>query len=232
MRPGLPKRIIYTRHPQCRHNVDHEGALRDGLENRKSTLTTAGEMQRDITAAYLKKEFPDISAAFCSTYIRTHTIPAAAGYKPILTETHLLDERNMGVWHTHGRDEVLKMHPGEDGRIEAEGYYAYAAPNGESCIGVEDRLTKLLLSETLGDPEATVYISAHGISGLCLRRLLMRASVEDWYSWFKTPQERMANASVSVFERTHDTYACTLYNYVPWEGMIDPELLVKKSVEA
>lgn len=232
MRPRLPKRIVYTRHPQCLHNVDNDDALRRGIENRKSVLTPAGEIQRDITAAYLQKEFPEISAVFCSTYMRTRTIPVAAGFESILRETHLLDERNMGVWHTNVRDDVLRMHPGEDDRIQTVGYYEYSAPGGESCIGVENRLTELLLSETLGDPDATVFVSGHGISGLCFRRLLMKASVEDWYSWFSTPKERLANASVTVFDRTNDTYVCTRYNIVPWEGMIDPSLLAKKSVEA
>lgn len=232
MRNGLPRRIIYTRHPQCLHNVDNDDALRRGIPNRESILTMAGELQRDITAAYLRREFPDIDKVFCSTYLRTHTIPAAAGLEHKMVATPLLDERNMGVWHTHLSSDVLKMHPGEDARYRTTSYYHYEAPNGESCVKVEDRLTELLMSDVLGDPDSTVYISAHGISGLCLRRLVTRSSVEDWHFWLKAKEERLSNASVSVFERQGDAYVCTKYNHVPWEGMIDPALLVKRSAEA
>lgn len=223
----LPKRIIYTRHPECLHNVDHQGALRSGVKNRESPLTQAGELQRDITAAYLRREFPGIDAAFCSTFSRTHTIPLAAGLADLLTETPLLDERNMGVWHTTLREDVIAQYPGEEERLKAVGYYAYQAPGGESCVGVEDRLTELFNSCVLGAPDTTVYISGHGISGLCLRRLLTGASLEDWHSW-ETPR----NASISVFDRSGDVYVCSVYNLVPWDGLIDPSLLRKKSTTA
>ena len=227
MQYRLPKRIIYTRHPQCRHNVEHENAIRAGIPNRDSPLTKVGELQRDITAVYLHRKFPSISSAFCSTYVRTHAIPIAAGFEGILTETPLLDERNMGIWHTHVRADVLAMHPGEEERLKAEGYYAYEAPSGESCVKVEHRLNELLHSGMLGGEDDVVYLSAHGISGLCLRRILTGASIEEWSSW-----DRMKNASVSVFDRVERGYECTTYNHVPWEGLIDPTLLTKKSIEA
>lgn len=223
----MPKRIIYTRHPECLHNVDHEGAIQSGIPNRESPLTAAGILQRDITAEYLRREFPSLDAVFCSSYSRTHTIPVAAGFQSTMIESQLLDERNMGVWHTHVRADVLQMHPGEEDRLKDVGYYAYEAPGGESCIGVERRLSELLASGTLGGPDATVYLSAHGISGLCLRRLLTGASLDEWHEW-----ERLKNASVSVYERAGSEYVCTSYNVVPWEGMIDPALLRKKSIEA
>ena len=91
----MPRRIIYTRHPECLHNVDHEDALRKGIENRNSPLTVVGELQRDITAAYLRREFPVIDAVFCSTYARTRAIPLAAGFESMLRESAFLDERNM-----------------------------------------------------------------------------------------------------------------------------------------
>lgn len=223
----LPRRIIYTRHPECLHNIDHENALREGIENRKSPLTVAGELQRDITANYLRREFPVIDAVFCSTYSRTKAIPIAAGFESILSENPLLDERNMGLWHTHLRADILKMLPGEEERLKTAGYYAYEAPEGESCIGVERRLNELLTSKVLGGPDTTIYISGHGISGLCLRRLLTGATLEDWHSW-----KRLKNASVTVYEREGSTYVCTSYNVVPWEGLIDPALVGRKSVEA
>ncbi len=223
----LPKRIIFTRHPECLHNVDHEGALQSGIPNRESPLTQVGELQRDITAAYLREEFPTISAAFCSTFLRTHTIPIAAGFESMLTESPFLDERNMGVWHTTLRADVLAQYPGEEERLKEVGYYAYQAPEGESCTGVESRLTELLNSDTLGSPDSTIYISGHGISGLCLRRLLTGSTLEDWHSW-KTPR----NASVSVFDHEGDFFVCTTYDFLPWEGKIDPRLLRKKGAVA
>ncbi len=222
----LPRRIVYTRHPECLHNVDHQGALRSGIPNRESPLTHVGELQRDITAKYLRIKFPDITAAFCSTFSRTLAIPLAAGFGSVLA-TPLLDERNMGVWHTTLREDVIARYPGEEERIKAVGYYAYKAPEGESCVDVENRLTKLLRSGILGDPNTTAYISGHGISGLCLRRLLTRSSLEDWHVW-KTPK----NASVSVFDRDGDVYVCTSYSWVPWERLIDPSLLRRKSIAA
>lgn len=219
----LPKRIIFTRHPECLHNVDHEYALRSGIPNRESPLTQVGELQSDITAAYLRKEFPDIDAAFCSTFSRTHAIPRAAGFESILTITSFLDERNMGVWHTTVRDDVLAQYPGEDKKIKQVGYYSYRAPDGESCVDVENRLVELLDSDMLGDAESIAYISGHGISGLCLRRLLTASSLDDWHSW-NTPR----NASVSVFDRYGAIYECTSYDVIPWEGCIDPSLLRKK----
>ena len=227
MRGTLPKCIIYTRHPQCRHNIDHNGALREGIPNRNSPLTVAGELQTQITAAYLQREFPDIDAVFCSTYLRTRALPISAGFERILSENSLLDERSMGVWHKYVREYVLQRYPGEEGRIKAVGYYAYEAPEGESCLGVERRLTEMLTSNVLGDSNSTIYISGHGISGLCLRRLLTGASLDDWYSW-----DRLKNASVSVYERKGEVYTCSRYNVVPWEGKIDPALLGKKSEEA
>lgn len=223
----LPKRIIFTRHPECLHNVDHEAALRSGIPNRESPLTRGGELQRDITAAYLREEFADITTAFCSTFSRTRAIPVAAGFESVLTETSFLDERNMGVWHTTPRADVIAQHPGEEERLKDVGYYAYQAPEGESCVGVEARLTELFDSGILGSADSTIYISGHGISGLCLRRLLTASTLEDWHSW-KTPR----NASVSVFDRDGGVYVCSTYDFIPWEGKIDPSLLRRRGVVA
>ncbi len=220
-----PERIVFTRHPECMHNVEHENAIRRGIANRESPLTEAGRLQRDITAEYLRREFPSIDAVFCSTYARTRTIPIAAGFEKLLVETSNLDERNMGVWHTHVREDVLKLYPGEEDRLKAVGYYAYEAPSGESCSAVELRLKELLAPDMLGS--GTVYISAHGISGLCLRRVLTGASLVDWHSW-----DRLKNASVSVYDRAGSGYVSTSYNVVPWEGLIDPALLRIKTIEA
>lgn len=227
MRSTLPKRIIYTRHPQCRHNVDHDGALREGIANRYSPLTVAGELQSQITAAYLQREFTDIEAVFCSTYLRTRALPISAGFESILSENSHLDERSMGVWHRYLREDVLQRYPDEEDRIKAVGYYAYEAPEGESCLEVERRLTEMLMSNVLGDSNTTIYISGHGISGLCLRKLLTGASLDDWHAW-----DRLKNASVSVYERKGNVYTCSRYNVAPWEGKIDPALLIKKSEEA
>lgn len=223
----LPERIIYTRHPQCLHNVEHQNALQQGIANRDSPLTYAGELQSEITAKYISKEFPEIDSVFCSTYSRTRAIPNSSGYASSLIQDPLLDERNMGIWHNYLREDVLKMYPSEEERLRSVGYYAYSAPEGESCSDVEHRLIKFLTSDILNSSDSTVYISGHGISGLCLRRLLTGASLDDWHEW-----TRLKNASVTVYERRNKFYTCSMYNFVPWEGLIDQTLLTRKSTEA
>ncbi len=223
---GLPQLVVYTRHPQCFHNVNPQEAILQGIENRKSPLTYLGEMQRDSTAAYLRRKYGCFDRVFCSTYERTHTIPLAAGLTDVLVETHLLDERNMGVWHKWVRSKVLEIYPEEEIRHKEAGYYAYAPPEGESCVGVEERISRFLSSDMFQNAGEKVYISGHGIAGLCLRRVAAGGTVEDWHSW-----QRLKNASVSVFERKGEAYECVLYNHAPWEGIIDPSLLVK-GVEA
>ena len=223
-----PRCIIYTRHPECEHNIDSDGALRRGIENRISPLTAVGVLQSEITAKYLRERSAEvIEAAFCSSYLRTHAIPILARMAGMLTITSLLDERNMGVWHKHPRAKVLEMYPGEEDRLKEIGYYSYRAPDGESCADVESRLGAFLESEEFSAAGDTVYISGHGISGLSLRRLLTGASVEELHTW-----DRLKNGSVSEFVLVGDTYECVMYNHAPWEGNIDPELLKRKSVEA
>jgi len=222
----LPPVIVYSRHPQCEHNIDHESALARGIKNRHSPLTKAGEIQRDVTAAYLKKEFPSIDGVFCSTYHRTRTLPEAAGLANLMVEDNRLDERNMGVWHVHGSNEVLKRYPGEDSRLKEMGYYHYLAPDGETCVHVEDRHMGFLSDKQVFSDRKVMYISGHGISGLCLRKVLTGGSLEDWLAY-----ERLANASVSVYQKFGDRYICALWNHIPWAGQIDPELLKKISHE-
>jgi broad specificity phosphatase PhoE len=226
MSHNMPRRIVFTRHPQCIHNVDAQSAIKAGIANRDSALTDLGVLQRDITAEYLRREFPDIEVAWCSTYSRTSAIPVAAGFSRVL-KSFLLDERDMGVWHRHTREEVLQMYPGEEDYLNEVGYYHYEAPGGESCLGVERRLNRFLSTQAFCASLSTVYISGHGIAGLCLRRILTGASLEDWHSW-----GRPKNASVTVFERSGSGYVCSSYNVAPWEGVIDQELLKRKSVEA
>lgn len=225
-----PKRLVYTRHPQCLHNVAHEAALKRGIENRKSPLTVLGEMQCTITAEYLRKTYGDFDAVFCSTYSRTRALPVAACVHASMTESPLLDERSMGVWHTTLKAKVLEMYPAEEDRLNEIGYYEYEAPEGESCIGVENRLASFIESDLFRNAGEVVYISGHGISGLCLRRILTRATVADWHAWRNG--QNLRNASVTVYERTGDTYECTSYNHVPWLGKIDPVLLRHKNIEA
>ena len=133
----LPKKIVYLRHPQCLHNIAYQEAMDQGIPNKQSPLTPLGEQQRDITAAYLKKEFGGFDAVFSSTFIRTHTIPAAAGWLPQMYS--LLDERSNGVWHHMPRSAVLEKYPDEEIRSKTLGYYQYRAPEGESCPDVELR---------------------------------------------------------------------------------------------
>lgn len=212
----LPSKIVVLRHPECLHNVAHQEALEQGIENRFSPLTAAGEAQRDITAQYLSETHGQFDAVFASTFIRTHTIPAQARFAMIAS--HLLDERNMGVWHTLPRRRVLEHYPGEEERLREIGYYHYKAPEGESCEEVEERILTFLQHEPHFKDIDSMLISGHGITGLCFRKILLGGTVKDWYSW-----QRLKNASVTVYEKGANGFECTLYNHIPWDGLVDTE---------
>jgi broad specificity phosphatase PhoE len=174
----LPELLVYTRHPECRHNVDHASVVAEGIINRHSPLTRVGEIQKQITARYLKETFGGFDLVLCSTFHRTRTIPQAAGYE--FTEHSGLDERSLGAWHDLPRDVVLARHPGEDKKYQAARYYEYIAPDGEDCTAVEARQATMLFDAKLFQGVNSAYFSGHGISGLCLRRLLTRSSRDDW----------------------------------------------------
>lgn len=211
----LPDRIVYTRHPQCLHNIDNDAALRQGIQNRLSPLTPRGEQQRDITAAYLRETFRSFDAVFTSTYTRTHTIPIAMGVGQSAIPESLLDERSMGIWHAMPRSVVEAKYPAEVGKLAATNYYDFKALDGESCPDVEVRQEKFLSDQKRFLGCESILISGHGIAGLCLRKVLLGSTVDDWHSW-----QRLRNASVTVYERVNGTFRCTLENFVPWKGIL------------
>lgn len=212
----LPQKIVYLRHPQCLHNIDPQGAIEQGIENKYSPLTLVGEAQRDITAAYLREQFAPFDAVFSSTFTRTHTIPEAAGFQA--TPHSLLDERSMGIWHRLPKKEVEVLHPEIVGRLKKIGYYHFQPLEGESCIHVEARLCQFLQDESHFKGFKTMLISGHGTAGLCFRKVLLDGTVKDWHSW-----DRLRNASVTVYEKIDGEFVCTLYNHVPWEGLVEAE---------
>lgn len=211
---SLPQRIVYLRHPQCLHNVALDEAIRSGIPNRESPLTLVGESQCHITADYLKRQFGSFDVTFASEYIRTHTIPSALKVPFIVTS--MLNERNMGIWHLLERSKFKARHPKEECILNAVGYYHYAAPQGESCVTVVERTEEFVSYLARYEGAKNVLISGHGIAGLCLRQVLFGDNVETWYTY-----ERLKNASVTVYERKHRGLICTLYNHVPWEGLIE-----------
>jgi broad specificity phosphatase PhoE len=222
----LPHQIVHTRHPQCEHNFDHEDALARGIVNKHSPLTELGQLQRDYTAEYIVQNFPKFDAVFCSTYVRTRAIPERAQLAERLIEDARLDERNMGVWHRHSCAEVLRQYPGEEERLKDATYYYYHAPDGESCVHVEERLTDFLSDENKLHGCGSIYISGHGTAGRCLRKILTGATVEEWHDY-----EPLKNAAVNIFEKQGDRYVCTLWNHAPWEGHIDPAHLERRGGE-
>jgi len=229
----LPRVIVSLRHPQCLHNVESQTAIRNGIANRESPLTEVGKLQCGITAEYLTREFGAFDAVHCSEYRRTHTIPIAMRLGiPFQVHPHL-NERDMGIWHSMLRSEIEQKHPDEWEKLRSRSthYYDLSPLEGESCANVELRLIEHLSNSVLYEGIDTVLFSGHGMSGLCLRKLLIGESADTWRRWYDA-KERFANASVTIYERRGAFYECTLYNHVPWEGKIDPALLVRLEKEA
>ena len=214
MFPHLPKRIVYLRHPQCLHNVDYEGALALGITTQLSPLTTKGEQQAAITAAYLNKTFGSFDRVFSSQFLRTQSIPQAAGFDFVIDAR--IGERWHGALNERG-NAFFRENPEEEQRYH-EDYYSYCAPGGESCPDVEDRLRDFLSDRVLFEECNQILLSGHGISGLMFRKVLTNASKTDWDEWFL--HGRLRNASVTVYERDEVGYEIKLYNYIPWEDQI------------
>lgn len=218
----LPSRIVYVRHPQCIHNLGiaaYDAALARGISNKNSPLTANGEIQKQYTAEYLEQTFGDFEATFASDFLRAQTIPRVLG------RTFVVDARIGERWHgqLHERGSVFFAEFPDEREAYINDYYHYRAPDGESCLDVEARLEDFLSDEQLFLGCQTILISGHGISGLCLRKLLMHASLEDWQRWHGTKEDRLKNASVTVYQRHDDYYDLTLHNHVPWLGKIEAE---------
>lgn len=229
--PFLPKVIVMTRHPQSMHNVIAQTALKRGIPNKESPLTEVGEEQRDITAAYLRSRFT-FDTVYASEYSRTHAIPLAMSAGHRLQVYSHLNERNMGIWHTIPREIIEVKYPDQVALHATTDYYDLHPLQGESCAMVESRQMEWLSDESVHRGNQCVYVSGHGISGLCFRRLLTGESVGAWHWWrTKESNQRLGFASVTVYERRGPFYICTLYNHMPWENLIDPRRIVKKERE-
>lgn len=216
----LPNRIVYVRHPQCRHNISHaeySAAIAEGVTNRASPLTVLGKIQADITAQYLLDEFGTFDLVVASDFDRTHAIPRRLGQLFIID--HRIGERWHGELHERG-SVFFKDYPHEVVKYRSD-YYLYKAPGGESCPDVETRLAAFLADESLLAGNETVLLSGHGMSGLCLRKLLMEATINDWQRWFKSKDDELKNASVTVYQRHGDYYDLIQYNHIPWEGKLE-----------
>lgn len=215
----LPPKIVYVRHPECLHNVNRLQAIEHSIPNRESPLTERGIRQCEYTAQYLKEQESAFDAVFCSEYARTHAIPRSAGFS--YTVAPQLNERDMGVWHYMPEPMIESLYPGERERLNQIGYYAYSAPEGESCGDVDARLIAFLEESERFLGIERMLISGHGVSGLCLRRLLTGETLDMWHHWHDDKEHgRMRNASVSIFEKKPGErfYQCTLFGYCPWEG--------------
>ncbi len=208
----LPQQIVFARHPQCLHNVDYDGAIKL-IPNRHSPLTEHGADQAEITVRYLKETFGAFDEVFTSGYTRTHAIPKAARYSFVQSE--LLNERDQGLMHLLGPGEFFTTFPEEQVKIN-ESYYHYRAPDGENCVDVEARLTRFLLEEQRLLGANSVFISGHGITGRCFRKILTGGTEADWHSW-----RGLANCSISVYQKISGRFECVSYNHIPWKGQLD-----------
>ena len=218
----LPARIVYVRHPQCIHNLGfsaYDAALAHGISNKNSPLTERGEIQKQHTADFLKETFGDFDATFASDFLRAQTIPQALG------KTFVVDARLGERWHgqLHERGSVFFAEFPDEKEAYDTDYYHYRAPGGESCLEVEARLQDFLSDQQLFVNRQTILLSGHGISGLCLRKLLMDGSLEDWRRWHASSEDRLRNASVTVYQRHGDYYDLTLLNHVPCNGLAEDQ---------
>lgn len=215
MYEDLPDLIVYLRHPQCMHNVNSDKALRQGIENKHSPLTSLGEAQRDITSKFLCDEFGSFDAVFASEYVRTHTLPEASGFGDQMVIDPLLNERSMGIWHRLPSLDVRKLFPGEEKKLTTVGYYYYLPPEGESCVDVEQRQQSFLAKSHMFTGVDKLLVSGHGTAGRCFRKILLGSDLEDWHKW-----NRLDNASVTIYEKQGERFVCSMYNYVPWAGLL------------
>ena len=183
-----------------------------------SPLTERGVAQAEYTAEYLKRVFGRFDLTFASDFIRTHAIPAELGLD--YTIDTRIGERWQGQLHERGSPFFVDF-PAEE-RCYREDYYNYRAgmtigrPEGENCPDVEARVLDFLLDRELFADAKTMFLSSHGITGLCLRKVLLQASVDDWHQWHGDKSQRLANASVTVYQKTKNGFETPVYNYIPW----------------
>lgn len=219
----LPSLIIYVRHPQCAHNLgpaEYTRLVQSGEANKVSPLTDRGLMQTVYTSEYLKRVFGKFDLTFASDFTRTHAIPQELGSDFVIDPR--IGERWHGQLHIRG-GRFFEDFPEERGRWEAD-YYNYRAPDGESCPEVEARISDFLSDKNLFADARLMLISSHGISGLCFRKVLLQASVEDWHAWHQSRADRLGNASVTVYKRLpDDKYKIILYNHLPWKDYLEEE---------
>jgi broad specificity phosphatase PhoE len=184
-----------------------------------------GASQAEYTAEYLKRVFGLFDLTFASDFTRTHAIPQKMGTDFVVEPR--IGERWHGQLHERGTP-FFEDFP-EEMKLYRDDYYNYKAPDGESCPDVEERIFDFLSDEKLFAGAQSMLISSHGISGLCFRKVLLQASVEDWHTWYHDKAERLGNASVTVYERQSDgRYKIILYNHLPWKEYIE----VVEGVEA
>lgn len=214
----LPDTIVYVRHPECRHNLgfaEYDKAIKEGVTNHNSPITERGKKQTEITSEYLKRVFGKMfDLGVASDFTRTHAIPTELGLDFIVDSR--IGERWHGELHERGSD-YFKDSPEERQKFYTD-YYNYRARGGENCPDVEDRILNFLFDEKQFISAKLMLTSGHGISGLCFRKVLLQASLDDWWHWYN--DERLDNASVSVFKKSGDNFELIMWNYVPWEGLV------------
>jgi broad specificity phosphatase PhoE len=221
----LPDTIVYVRHPECRHNLgfaEYTKAVEEGVHNKVSPVTARGKEQAVYTAEYLRRVFGRFDLVFASDFTRTHAIPVALGVDFIIDPR--MGERWQGELHEWG-SRFFAEFPEERRQYEEE-YYTYRAgttlgsPTGENCPDVERRVAEFLLDKSLFGNARSMLISSHGITGLCFRKVLLQASVDDWHKWYGSREDRLRNASVTVYKKNGDGFELAMHNHVPWDGFV------------
>ncbi|MBL4644377.1 MAG: phosphoglycerate mutase family protein [Candidatus Pacebacteria bacterium] len=217
----VPEILVFVRHPEGKHNTNHQKFVSGDIPNHLAELTERGEEQAAITGEFVRSRFGEFDTRFTSTYFRTKRLMEVMSPSREYIEDARLDERRMGAWHQYPRAKVITRYPDAEKLSKRDGYYHHvAAEGGESCSDVEVRAHSFYTDIRLFHGGEKVLVAAHGMWLMCMWRILSKSTVQEWYSRYES-RNTFKNASVLAFQCCSEgTLECKLDNYVPWDGKL------------